>query len=153
MGVELSTYGLDSIFCCGLKTLASLISLFLSCIFLLSVPPTQSTDSSKLTTKKQQKSLQALLLFLIKCLETVLYASAFISSSLTSCNPSFALDCCCVSGTAKTLTFPFSVLGEAAEPCYLDLNHYYQFPRRTNLQLPACSMLCYGAIWQLAACL
>lgn len=92
MGVKLSTYGLDSIFCCGLKTLASLIVLFLSCIFLLSVPPTQSTESSKLTTKKQQKSLQALLLFLIKCLETVLYASAFISSSLTSSSPTFALD-------------------------------------------------------------
>jgi len=132
VGVKLSIYSLDSIFCCGLKTLASLIVLFLSCIFLLSVPPTQSTESSKLTTKKQQKSLQALLLFLIKCLETVLYASAFISSSLTSCSPTFALDLLLCVRNCEDSDFSFSVLGEAAEPCYLDLKHYYQFPRRTG---------------------
>ena len=54
-GVKLPTYNLDFLFCCGLKTLASLIILFLSCIFLISVLPTQSTERSKLKTQKATK--------------------------------------------------------------------------------------------------
>lgn len=55
-GVKLPTYNLDFLFCCGLKTLASLIIL-LSCIFLISVLPTQSTErSTKLKNTKSNKN-------------------------------------------------------------------------------------------------